>query len=119
LSSHKGPLVIEANLSPGLQGITKATDVNIADKIAKALYLKTKEFTENKKSNKANKILEDLGIKNNKEEVKQVITNLDLRGNRLLIPEVMTSITKFDEKDEVVLKAKKDHLYIKKFNIEK
>ena len=119
LSSHKGPLVIEANLSPGLQGITKATNVNIADKIAKALYLKTKEFTENKKSNKANRILKDLGINNNKEELKQVITNLDVRGNRLLLPEVMTNITQFDEKEEVVLKAKKDHLYIKKFNVEK
>jgi ribosomal protein S6--L-glutamate ligase len=118
LQSHKGPLVIEANISPGLQGITKATNIDIADKIAKYLYLKTKEFTAGKKSQSATKILEDLGIKDTN-EVKQIITNLDMRGNRLLLPEVITEITKLDDKEEVILRGKKNHLYIKKFNIEK
>ena len=118
LHSHKGPLVIEANLSPGLQGIKKATNIDVADKIAKYLYLKTKEFTSEKKSESATKILEDIGIKDTN-QVKQIITNLDMRGNRLLLPEVITNMTKLDDKEEVVIKGKKDHLYIKKFNIEK
>ena len=71
-----------------------------------------------KKSQSATKILEDLGIKDTN-EVKQIITNLDLRGNRLLLPEVITNMTKLDEQEEVVIKGKIDHLYIKKFNIEK
>ena len=115
LESHKGPLVIEANISPGLQGITKATGVDVADKISKFLYLKTKEFVENRKDRKTQKIMGDLGIGNDKEEKKQLITNLDLRGNRLLLPEVMTNITKFNDKEDVVLEARKGELIIKKF----
>src|SRR3989344_5314062 len=45
LESAKGPLVIEANLSPGLQGITKATGVDVADKIAKYLFEKSEIFS--------------------------------------------------------------------------
>ncbi|MFQ5475155.1 MAG: RimK family alpha-L-glutamate ligase [Candidatus Nanoarchaeia archaeon] len=37
LESVKGPLVIEVNLSPGLQGISKATDLNVAEAIGKYL----------------------------------------------------------------------------------
>ena len=33
LQSKKGPLVLEVNSSPGLEGIEKATGVDIADKI--------------------------------------------------------------------------------------
>ena len=42
-----------------------------------------------------------------------------MRGNRLLLPEVITEITKLDDREEVILRGKKNHLYIKKFNIEK
>jgi hypothetical protein len=57
----------------------------------------------------------DLGIGNGKKEKKQLITTLDLRGHRLLLPEIMTNVTKFNDKEEVVLEAKKDELIIKKF----
>ncbi len=33
LRSHKGPLVVEVNSSPGLKGIEKTSELNIADKI--------------------------------------------------------------------------------------
>jgi len=33
LQSERGPLVLEVNSSPGLEGIEKATDVDIAGKI--------------------------------------------------------------------------------------
>ncbi|MFO8015793.1 MAG: RimK family alpha-L-glutamate ligase, partial [Candidatus Woesearchaeota archaeon] len=49
LESAKGPMVIEVNLSPGLQGITEATKVNVAEKIAKHIYNKSKEFTSKEK----------------------------------------------------------------------
>lgn len=48
LESKRGPLVIEANISPGLQGITKATGIDVADEIAKYLYKKTLEYKHNK-----------------------------------------------------------------------
>ena len=35
LPSKRGPLIIEVNSSPGLEGIEAATKVNIADKIVR------------------------------------------------------------------------------------
>ena len=40
IESVKGPLVLEVNLSPGIQGISAATSINIADEIAKFLFRK-------------------------------------------------------------------------------
>ena len=116
LNSHKGPLVIEANLSPGLQGITKATKVSVADKIAKYLYQRTKEFVEKNKSTDTTKILDDLGIKGTEEETKQLITTIDIRGDRLLIPGVVSKLTKFNDKEDVIFEITEGKLIIKKFN---
>lgn len=43
------PLVLEVNLSPGLQAITAATDIDIADEIARYLFEKTAEFLKKKR----------------------------------------------------------------------
>ena len=37
LDSSRGPLVLEVNSSPGLEGIEKATRVNVAGKVAEHL----------------------------------------------------------------------------------
>jgi len=97
--------------------ITEATGENVADKIAKFLYERTKEFTESGKKVGTSKIFEDLGIGN--KTFQQIITNLDLRSERILLPKVITDITKFDEKEEVVITASKDKLVIRKSNIGK
>ncbi len=114
LETTLGPLVIEANLSPGLQGVTKYTGIDIADKIASFLYKKAKEFKDKDKIKDASKIFEDLGIKATTDEIKEIITNIDFRGNRILLPELVTKITKFDEKDELVIRADKGRLTIEK-----
>jgi len=113
----KGPMVLEVNLSPGLQGITKATKVDVADKIAKFLYKRAGEFKEQGKKVGTSKILTDLGIKKT-DKVKEIITNLDFRGNRILLPETVTKITQLSEDDEVILDIDKEKLSIKKLNIE-
>ncbi|MFO8016991.1 MAG: hypothetical protein R6U32_07895, partial [Candidatus Woesearchaeota archaeon] len=114
LESAKGPMVIEVNLSPGLQGITEATKVNVAEKIAKHIYNKSKEFTSKEKVSRASKVFEELGIKGSSKKTKEIITNLDFRGNRILLPEVVTDITKLSEKDEITLKAREGQLLIRK-----
>lgn len=120
LESVKGPLVIEINLSPGLQGITKATNVDVADKIAKFLFNKTKEFVENKNVVGTTKVFKDLGIdESSKGKIKEIITHLDFRGNRILLPESITDMTKFSEKDEYIVKVEGDTLIIKKSKISK
>ena len=112
LESAKGPLVIEANLSPGLQGITKATGVDVADKIAKYLFEKSEVFSARDRDETTMKIFEDLGLTH--EMAQQIITHLDFRGDRMLLPKIATKTCGFTEKDEVVLKIEKGKLNIEK-----
>ena len=112
LESLKGPLVIEANLSPGLQGITKATGINIADKIAKYLFEKSEIFSARDRDEATLKIFEDLGLGG--EIAQQIITNLDFRASRILLPKIVTDIAQFSEKDEVVLKVEKGKLIVER-----
>ncbi len=112
LESSKGPLVIEANLSPGLQGITQATNINVADKIAKYLYQKSEIFSARDRDEATLKIFEDLGLSN--EIAQQIITNLDFRADRILLPKIITDIAQFTQKDEVVLKVEKGKLNIER-----
>lgn len=112
VESPHGPLVIEVNVSPGLQGITKATGINVAAKIAKYLYDETKILKESSKETKASDVLKEAGISTAGQEI---ITNLQFRANRILLPEVVTTITKFSDKDEFVIKAEKGVLKISKF----
>jgi len=112
LESAKGPLVIEVNLSPGLQGITKATSINVADKIAKYLFEKSEIFSARDRDEATQRIFEDLGLSG--EMAQQIITNLDFRAARILLPKIVTDISKFGEKDEVVLKVEKGKLVVEK-----
>jgi len=119
LMTEKGPLVIEANLSPGLQGITKMTNQNVAEKIAKFLAGKTKEAKASKTKVTASEILEQLSVENgNKDTTKEFISNLDFRGQRILLPDILTKITKFKDEDDIQIKAKKGKLLLKKFKVQ-
>jgi ribosomal protein S6--L-glutamate ligase len=57
LPSKRGPLVIEANISPGLQLISKTTKTDIADIIAKHLYEKTIERKNKEEESKKHKMI--------------------------------------------------------------
>ena len=112
LESPKGSMVIEVNLSPGLQGITKATGINVADKIAKYLFEKSEIFSARDRDEATQKIFDDLGLSG--EMAQQIITNLDFRASRILLPKIVTDISQFGEKDEVVLKVEKGKLVVEK-----
>ena len=116
LESVKGPVVIEANLSPGLQGITASTGVNVADKIAKFLYEKTKEFIDRKKGKDTSKIFTDLGISTENKRSQEIISNLDIRSDRIVLPKVVSDITGFNEQDEVILRVKRGRLVVERFS---
>lgn len=109
LESIRGPKVIEVNVSPGLQGITKATGVNVAEKLAKHLFERTKEFQQ------------ELGAKSHKEvipeikphkEMKEIIAKPDFRGARILLPELATTETKLTEDDDIIIKMAKGKIEI-------
>jgi ribosomal protein S6--L-glutamate ligase len=112
LYGPKGPLVIEVNLSPGLQGIVNTTKIDIADKIAKYLYKRTKIIVDKGKEKGTSEIFKEL---RNEDKLNEIITNLDFRGNKILLPEAVTNITKFNEKDEYSISAERGKLTIKLF----
>ncbi len=116
LDSPKGPLVIEVNLSPGLQGITKTTKVDVADKTAKYLFEETKKFRDTGKKADTKKVMKELNL-DYKEAEQNILTNLDFRAQRILLPKIVTEITGFNDKQELLIKAKKGNIEIKEYNI--
>ncbi|MBI4016188.1 MAG: RimK family alpha-L-glutamate ligase [Candidatus Aenigmarchaeota archaeon] len=106
LQGPKGPVVIEVNLSPGIQGISKATGINVGEKIAKFLFERTKETLAERKGEAMKELVS---------EAKQIITKLDFRNERILLPGIITKLTKFSEQEDVVMEANKGQLKIKNF----
>ncbi|MBI4439431.1 RimK family alpha-L-glutamate ligase [Candidatus Woesearchaeota archaeon] len=114
LESTKGPLVIEANLSPGLQGITSVTKENVAGKIAKFLAEKTKRHFEAGRNETTSKIFDELSIRKGSGE-QQIVSNIDFRASRMLLPKVITEMSGFNESDEFVIHVAKGKVSIEKF----
>ena len=115
LESPKGPLVVEANLSPGLQGITKATGIDVADHIAKYLFERTKESKEKGTQKKTMEIMEELGVE--KRGVQEILTNLDIRTGRTILPKIVTEIGKLDTEHEYIIRVRAGKVVIEKSNI--
>ncbi|MBN1792949.1 RimK family alpha-L-glutamate ligase [Candidatus Woesearchaeota archaeon] len=115
LPSPKGPLVIEANISPGLQLITKITKIDIPDIIARYLYDKTLDWKKKKHANHATEILDDLEIPHTQE--KSIITNLTFRGGNIILPPVISRLTSFQPSDSFEIKTEKDKVTISKMKI--
>ena len=117
LEGPKGPVVIEVNISPGLQGVTACTKIDVADKIAKYIFERTKVVTSDSTIKNTKSMMADLGIEpvDNENDFAELITNLELRGTRILLPELVTKKTKFNDDFEVVLKFKEGKLEIQKF----
>ncbi len=115
LEGIKGkPHVIEVNLSPGLQGVTKTTKIDVADKIAKYLYKKTKKVVNTRADKGAKEIIQEVDVEKNGK--KEIIINLDFRGERILMPEIATKISKFTDKDEFILEVKEGEIKVKKLD---
>lgn len=111
LESGRGPLVIETNISPGLQGIVKATKVDIADLIAQQLYKSTIAWKENKDVHHKQNVMTEV------ENEGSIITSLDFRGTRIFLPEVASKGSKINSEDQVEIKISKGKINISKFEI--
>lgn len=115
VSKHKGPLVIEVNVSPGLQGITQYTGINVADKIATFLFEKTSKKMEKELKRGADDFMMENLDRVDVEE-NSLITNLDFRGNRVLLPEVVSKVAELNDAD-YEFKFKKGEISLKKFDL--
>jgi ribosomal protein S6--L-glutamate ligase len=105
LRSSKGPLVIEVNLSPGLQGITEATKMNVADRIAKYLY----EQANRCKGGMVPDVKSEKG-----DDTNTIITGIDLDCGRILLPEIVTKMSGLGADDEILITASKHSVSITK-----
>lgn len=116
LLSHRGPLFLEVNLSPGLQGVTSTTGVDVAGLIAKYLYQKTLERKEKVSKHNTEEIMKEL-VNDDELEEQELITGLEFRGNKILLPEIITKLTKFNENADYKFTAKKESLRISRFDV--
>jgi ribosomal protein S6--L-glutamate ligase len=119
LEGLKSPLVIEANLSPGVIGISTATEINVAKKIASYLAEKTAEFLDKKEGNsELGVILESEGIpvpkKTEKQGIHNIITTLDFRGERVFIPKMASDAADLKENEDYVVEFGKGFISIRK-----
>lgn len=113
LPSKKGPLVIEANLSPGLQGITNATGIPVAEKIAKFLYEETTRFKQDSVSSRTKRMMAALGM-DSLLASKSIISSVELKGGRVLLPEIVSKVVDLKDGDEVVITSDKSSVFIRK-----
>ncbi len=110
LEGMKGPLVIEINVSPGLQGITETTGVDVAGRIARCVYKKTKDWKENQEAEKKGKAWKEMQLEEGEEN--EIATELVFRGKRVLLPELITRVADFEEGKEAHIKVKKNKVVI-------
>ncbi|MBI2106431.1 RimK family alpha-L-glutamate ligase [Candidatus Woesearchaeota archaeon] len=109
------PYVVEVNVSPGIQGLTKATKLDIADEIAKFLFEKTKEYQAVKANKDYKKVMKELKQKDSNE----FLANLNVKAGIIRLPESVTASTNFKPEDEVVIKVSEGKVSIEKHDIEK
>ncbi|MDI3474191.1 MAG: ribosomal protein S6--L-glutamate ligase, partial [Candidatus Woesearchaeota archaeon] len=115
LYGAKGPVAIEGNLSPGLQGITKATKIDVADEIARFLFEETKIFMASKNGDATSQLFKELGITSVKAKEKtSFVSSLNFKGNNLLIPKEIFNECNFAEDDEFEIFTDNGYLEIKK-----
>ncbi len=115
LEGPTGPLVIEVNLSPGLQGITQATEINVADKIAKYLSEMARSSCDKGMKKETNEIMKTLSMENgakSKSHPTTIITNLGERGEKLILPPLVSKISGIDDKKEVTVTVEKGKILI-------
>lgn len=110
LESHRGPLVIEANISPGLQGIQSVSTINIAEEIAKYFARKTGEVLHGTKKAKAKDVMREISLDGGTSQ--KVITSLTFRGDRIILPVIANKIAKFKDDKEFSLTLKKGKIEI-------
>jgi ribosomal protein S6--L-glutamate ligase len=112
LESHRGPVVLEANISPGLRGITSVTKIDIAEKIAKYLAEKAKARKKDVHDAGASDIMHELHVETG--TTTNIITQIDMRGKRILLPEVVTKAAGLTENDTVEIEPSKGNIIIRK-----
>ncbi len=113
LEGPRGPMVIEANISPGLQGISSVATVDVASEIAKFLASRTAEKVGIHRSKRASEMIEAMSKEAElREPGREIMTKLTFRGERILLPEFVTVLSGFSDRKEYVVKADKGRIEV-------
>src|SRR3989338_1975724 len=115
LETPLGPLVLEANISPGLQGIQKVTPINIADQIAKHFYSQTEKAVSQGKKTEAQKMMQEMKVDG--EGGQDIISEMKFRGDKIILPELINKICKFNDGKEYLMKVKKGKLIVEEMSL--
>ncbi len=110
IDSDYGPLILEVNTSPGLQTITEVTKKNIAKEIVNYFYEETKKLTENKERVQTRDVMTSIGI----EEIgdREFEIELKVNANRIIIPDFVYKMSKFEQGENVRIKVSNDKIEI-------
>lgn len=114
LVGAKGPLVIEANIYPGLQGVTECTKIDVADAIAQHLFKKTTELREGEKNKASDKVMKDTGL----DGTDCLITTLNFRATKVFLPDVIAKKAKLEEDADYEICARPGFVSLKKFEVD-
>lgn len=110
LESPLGPLVVEANISPGLQGLQKVSTLNVADEIAKFFHRKTEEVLGADKKKSMDKVMKEIDAANGKEQ--HLVSHLQFRGDKIILPEIVGIVSKFNDRSEYSIKVRKGRVTV-------
>ncbi|MDP3640253.1 MAG: RimK family alpha-L-glutamate ligase [Nanoarchaeota archaeon] len=112
LEGALGPLVIEANVSPGLQELSKVSTLDIADELARFLARKTEEQLGQQNSNAAAQVMKELTASEENVLGQEIITALQFRGEKIILPELITKMANFSDGKEYVIRAQRGKVEI-------
>ncbi len=111
LQGPLGPVVIEANLSPGLQGLNAVSTLDVPNEIAKFLYRKTQEVVNKHRNIEAHNVMRQMEASNGGAP-QQILCELTFRGDRIILPELANKIARLRPRKEYSLKVKKGRIEI-------
>jgi ribosomal protein S6--L-glutamate ligase len=117
LQSARGPLVIEANISPGLQLITKTTKIDVSDIISKYLFERTCEIKSKATDSSSSRMITAVDDKKIPGRQRTIITELIFRGGNIILPEMLTRNADINPSDTFEVTTEQDSITIKKMKI--
>ncbi len=110
----KGYKVIEVNVSAGLQGITEATKINVAGKIAEFIYNQTKKKKSVADEKTYTKLSKELGLKTKEDRLGRSLYSLEasFAGSKLVIPDSISKYLKVKKGEELYFKVGKNRIEV-------
>jgi hypothetical protein len=98
------------NLSPGLQGISEATKIDVPDLIANYLYEAAKKY-HGEAAHTGLGLTSTVGLS---PYAKTIVTNVKMNRNRIVLPEVITNLSGLGKDDDILITAEKNCVVVSK-----